>query len=125
MLSHPPLVLAVVTDLFFKAKINGAAKQAGAEMRYARSCEQALALARECRLRLAIIDLNAAACDPLGLIADLKTDQELQSVPLIRFVAHVDTKLQAEARRLGCERVAARSAFFRNLAALLRCSGEG
>jgi PleD family two-component response regulator len=113
-------VLAVVTDLFFKAKINAAAKAAGVEVVYARSRGQALEVAREISPAVALVDLNDAATDPLGLVTDLKADRRTQAVSLIGFVAHVDTELQAEARRLGCARVLARSAFFRGLGALLK-----
>jgi CheY-like chemotaxis protein len=117
-------VMAVVTDLFFKSKINEAAKQSGLEVAYARDRAGALGLARQSRPPLIIVDLNAADGDPLGLIRDLKADAELRAVPLVAFVAHVDAGLQAEARAAGCDRVMARSIFFKNLTALLEQTAQ-
>jgi CheY-like chemotaxis protein len=68
--------------------------------------------------------LNAVHGDPLGLIRDLKADAELRAVPLVAFVAHVDAGLQAEARAAGCDRVMARSIFFKNLTALLEQTAQ-
>lgn len=116
--------MTVVTDLFFKSKINEAAKQSGLEVVYVRDGAGALELARQVRPPLIILDLNAAHSDPLGLIRDLKADAELCAVPLIAFVAHVDTGLQAEARAAGCDRVLARSVFFKNLTALLEQTAQ-
>jgi CheY-like chemotaxis protein len=54
----------------------------------------------------------------------LKADAELRAVPLVAFVAHVDAGLQAEARAAGCDRVMARSIFFKNLTALLEQTAQ-
>jgi PleD family two-component response regulator len=112
-------VLAVVEDLFFVAKINQAAAQAGAEIKYARSRTQGIELARAERPSLIIIDLNAARCAPLELLAQLKADAELQGIPTLGFVSHVQTDLQEQARQAGCDRVVARSTFSRDLLAIL------
>jgi PleD family two-component response regulator len=119
MEQHAGRVLAVVTDLFFKAKINEAARAVSAEVTYARNREEALRAARASLPSLIVVDLNAGPADPLNLITDLKSDDRTRPVLLIGFVAHVDTELQGEARKRGCERVLARSAFFRGLGALL------
>jgi len=112
-------VLAVVEDLFFVGKINPAAAQVGAEVRYARSDAQALELARTEHPSLIILDLNAGRCRPLDLLAQLKADTELRHIPTLGFVSHVQTGLQAQARKAGCDRVVARSVFSRDLAEIL------
>jgi PleD family two-component response regulator len=113
-------VLAVVADLFFIAKIKEAAAQVGAEIEYARSSTQALDMARTERPSLIIIDLNAAGCAPLELLAQLKAEAALREIPTLGFVSHLQTELQEQARRVGCDRVLARSAFSRDLAHILR-----
>ena len=112
-------VLAVVEDLFFAAKINQAAAQVGAEIKYARSRAQGIELARAERPSLIILDLNAAGCAPLELLAQLKAEAELREIPTLGFVSHVQTDLQEQARKAGCDRVVARSSFSRDLPAIL------
>jgi PleD family two-component response regulator len=112
-------VLAAVEDLYFIAKINQAAAQAGAEIRYARGADRLLAMARAEQPSLIILDLNAAGCAPLDLLSQLKADAELREIPTLGFVAHVQTELQEQARKAGCDRVLARSTFSRDLPGIL------
>lgn len=111
--------LAVVEDLFFAAKIQAAAAQTGAKIKMARSLAQALELARAEKPSLIIIDLNAIGCRPLELLFQLKKDAELRKIPTLGFVAHVQVALQEQARVAGCDQVLARSAFSRELTAIL------
>jgi CheY-like chemotaxis protein len=112
-------VLAVVTDMFFAAKINEAAARTGAAVKYARSRMQGLELARTERPSLIVIDLNAAGAEPLQLLAQLKAEAGLREIPTLGFISHVQTELQEQARQAGCDRVLARSAFSRDLPAIL------
>jgi CheY-like chemotaxis protein len=112
-------VLVLLDNLFFAGKINQAASQTEAKLIYAKSSEQALKLARtECPTQI-IMDLDAVSCAPLEFIALLKADAELRRIPTLGFVAHVNLDIQQQARDAGCDRVMARSAFDRNLAAIL------
>ena len=112
-------VLAVVEDLFFLAKINEAGAQAGVQIIRARQREQAIELARTEQPSMIIIDLNAASCEPLELLAQLKADRELREIVTLGFVSHVQTNLLEQARQAGCDRVLPRSAFSRDLPTLL------
>lgn len=112
-------VLAVVEDLFFVAKINQAATQVGAEIKYARSQAQGIELAHTERPSLIILDLNADGCAPLELLAQLKAAAELREIPTLGFVSHVQTDLQEHARQAGCDRVVTRSTFSRDLLVIL------
>jgi PleD family two-component response regulator len=112
-------VLVLLDNLFFAGKINQAAAQAEVRLIYAKTCEQALNLARTERPAQIIVDLDAATCAPIEFIALLKADTELQRIPTLGFVSHVNLDLQQRARDTGCDRVMARSSFDRNLAAIL------
>ena len=64
-----------------------------------------------------ILDLNFA---PMELIARMKTSDATKSIPVIGYVAHVQSDVIREARAAGCDRVMARSAFVQNLAEMMQ-----
>lgn len=113
-------MLALLDNLFFAAKINAAAAQAGLQLNTARTFEQALVKAQVEAPGLILLDLDAQACRPLDFIRALKADATLHDIPLLGFVAHVHVEVQEQARRAGCDRVLARSVFVRDLPELLR-----
>jgi CheY-like chemotaxis protein len=110
-------VVAVVSDLMFTVKIQGAAKQAGVAVTFVSSREKALA---EARLGPAavIIDLNGKV-EPLELIRTLKGDAETSHIPLIGYVSHVQADLRQAAQDAGCDIVVARSTFSEKLPSIL------
>jgi CheY-like chemotaxis protein len=65
------------------------------------------------------MDLNNARTDPLGIIADMKADPALASIPTVGFVSHVHTELINAARQAGVTDVMARSIFAERLAQIL------
>ncbi|MGZ5482256.1 MAG: response regulator [Pyrinomonadaceae bacterium] len=115
-------IIAIVDDLFFASKIRGTAEQVGTRVQFSRSIPDAVAKAREKAPALIIADLNAGCCDVLELARALKSDDALTGVPLIGFFSHIQTELQQAAVAAGYDRVMPRSAFTKNLAAIL--SGE-
>jgi len=112
-------VLAVLDDLFFRVKIEAAARQEGVEVDFVRSEEDAYAKAAE-RPMLIILDLNCLAVQPLSLIAALKANEDTKEIPLLGYVSHVQEELRRKARDTGCDFVLARSAFSQNLPQVLK-----
>jgi PleD family two-component response regulator len=112
-------VLVLLDNLFFAGKINQAAAQTAVKLIYAKTSEQALMLALTERPVQIIVDLDAASCNPIEFITRLKVDAELHRIPTLGFVSHVNLDIQQQARDAGCDQVMARSAFDRNLAAIL------
>ncbi|MCI0663485.1 MAG: response regulator [Acidobacteria bacterium] len=113
------VVLALLDNLFFAAKINQATELAGFEVVYVKNADQGMEKALATIPRLIIVDLNANTGDPLILIKGLKSDEQLKNIPVIGFVSHVNVELQELARTAGCDRVMARSAFEQSLIRLL------
>jgi DNA-binding NarL/FixJ family response regulator len=116
-------VLVAVDDLFFLAKIEAVAKQAGigiVEARSARSLEERL---REAPPRLVILDLNSAACAPLEAIRGIKSDPRLAGTRVVGFLSHVQADLGRAAEAAGCDLVLPRSVFSARLADILKTSG--
>ena len=113
------MVLCVVDDLLFSVKIKTAAKALGADVYFERAADAVLARVREKRPALVIFDLNAGRLQPLEVIAAMKSDAELKTIPTLGYVSHVDTERIQAARRAGIDEVLARSAFVDQLGAIL------
>ena len=109
-------ILAIVEDLFFRAKLETAATQLGTALTVA-SPEQSLEAFQGRAWQLVIIDLNVSSGDPLGLLRAIR--KGAPTVPIIGYCAHVQRELQAEAASAGCTTVLPRSAFVRRLPELL------
>lgn len=114
------MILIAVDDLMFSSRISTAAKAVGASIRFTRSVDAVLEAARGEPPSLVVLDLNSARVRPLEIVAALKADPALSSVPTIGFASHVDTAAIEAARKAGVGRVLARSAFVEQLPALLQ-----
>ena len=115
----PKKVLALLDNLFFAAKINAAATESQVIIIYAKTANQAIELARLEKPAQIILDLDAAKCSPLEFLARQKAVPDLQTIPTLGFVSHVNLDLQQQARNAGCDRILARSAFDRSLSTIL------
>lgn len=112
-------VIAVVDDLFFASKIRGTAEQFGVTASFPRRIDSLMEAALRDQPALIICDLHATRIDPIELAKQLKADDRLRSIPLLGFFSHVQTALQHQAQQAGFDRVLPRSAFTRDLAAIL------
>lgn len=112
-------VIAVVDDMFFAAKIRAVAEHVGVDVRFVKSAEAALEIARAELPALIIADLHSQKCDPFILAEHLKMDEQLRAVPLIGFFSHVQTAFQQRATQAGFDRVMPRSAFTNHLPEIL------
>jgi CheY-like chemotaxis protein len=111
-------VLAVMSDLFFSAKIHDAAKKLGASAVFVKDKPTAL---EQLKLNppVVIFDLNCVSAEPLALIRAMKQDPATAAIPVIGFVSHIQTDLKREAQEAGCDTVVPRSVFDRDLPMLL------
>ena len=106
-------ILAMVSDLFFTAKITEAARRAGMQVEFVKE-EDLLEKARS-KPALIIMDLNFTGGNPLKLISKLKGDSDLKQISLLAYVSHVQGDLKQKAHESGCDMVMAKSAFSQNL----------
>jgi len=116
-------ILAVVNDIFFQAKISGAAKQAGVTLKYV-TTEKDLLEKAGTNPALIVFDLNFAAVEPVRLIEKLKSDPTLKQIRLLGYLSHVQTDLQSAAISAGCDEVMPRSAFSMNLSHIFGPTGS-
>jgi CheY-like chemotaxis protein len=110
MTTETDRVAILVDDMFFAAKINGAAAESGRQIERVKSSEQLEGLVAN-PPSLVIIDLNSDRLDPLETIEFFKSREELRAVPIVSFVSHVQTELIRAAQAAGCDYVLPRSAF--------------
>lgn len=110
MATEKDRVAVLVDDMFFAAKINSAAEACGRQIERVKSREQLEAL-RADPPSLVIIDMNSDRLDPIETIRYLKTHADLNAVPIVGFVSHVQTALIRNAQTAGCDYVLPRSAF--------------
>ena len=113
------MILAVLDDLMFTSKIKTAANQLGATVVFARSSLTALAEMRKSAPTLVIFDLNNPRTDPLGIVAAMKEDPALASIPTVGYSSHVQTDVINAARQAGVTDVLPRSAFTMHLGDIL------
>jgi CheY-like chemotaxis protein len=116
-------IVAVLSDLMFRVKIQEAAKRAGLEAVFVKSKQEALEQAK-LEPAVMILDLNNTALDALEVIDELKSAEETRKVRLLGFVSHVQADLKQAAQQKGCDTVVVRSAFSQNLPAILRRYAE-
>lgn len=110
-------IVAAVADLIFGARIRSAAERAGVALTFARSLSELSGLARG--RRLVLLDLDARWLDAPAAIRALREEPRTAAVRIVAFVSHVRVDAIEAAREAGADRVLARSAFVRELPALL------
>jgi DNA-binding NarL/FixJ family response regulator len=113
-MSDPRVVLAVVPDLFFAAKIAATAKASGVPLELltpARAIERAAAE----DVALVLLDLHANGA--VVLVRALK--DAAPAVPVVGFLSHVEAALGEEARAAGADAAWPRSRFVTRLPELL------
>jgi CheY-like chemotaxis protein len=110
-------VLAVVTDLFFAARIAEVAKQIGVAVELV-DVASALEACRVARPDLLVVDLEAPD-DAAEAIRRLRADPATRDVEVLGFYPHVRHELRLAALEAGADRVLPRSAFTRRLAQVL------
>lgn len=115
-------VVALVDDLFFQAKLQETARQAGVALQCVRSAEALLEHARQAPAVLYIVDLNACG-NPLSAIAQLRAVD--RNAKLVAFLSHIQIELAEQARAAGCHEVLPRSKFTRELANILQRAHHG
>jgi PleD family two-component response regulator len=113
------MILAVLDDLMFTSKIRATASQLGVPIAFARSADSALAEMRKRAPSLVILDLNNPRTDPLGIVASMREDPALASVPTLGYASHVQVDAINAARAAGVGEVLARSAFAQRLPEIL------
>jgi CheY-like chemotaxis protein len=114
----PPPVLAVISDLLFRSKIDDAARRAGVPLRIARSVEQLERHLGNTTPAVVLMDLEMDGLDAGAMLGRLRATPAAANVPVIGFAGHTNVEVIRAARADGVQ-VMARSAFVAELPALM------
>ena len=113
------MILGLVDDLFFTAKIHAAALQCGAAVAFSSQADDLMGTALSQHPSLILVDLAKDSLAPIQTIQRLKKDERLRHIPVLGFYPHVQTGLKDRALNAGCDKVIPRSTFSQNLAKIL------
>jgi DNA-binding NarL/FixJ family response regulator len=116
-------VIAVIDDLLFLSRIREAARRAGIEVVQAR--DEATLLAAAERARLVLVDADSDRLPWRAALAALRADRARPELPVVAFLSHVAADRAGLARAAGVRRILARSAFVKELPALLATAAAG
>lgn len=113
------VVVTLVEDLFFLAKIQETAKAIGITTLTGdvRGGTGPIAAAQP---EGVLVDLNARGFSAVEWVRALKADAATRPIRVVAFASHVQEELIVSARAAGCDVVMARSAFSQQLPKVLR-----
>ena len=103
-------IAILVDDMFFAAKIRGAAQNAAREVESVKSLAQLEKLLDD-PPAMVIVDLNSDRLDGMAAIQMLKSKSTVKGIPIIGFLSHVQLDLKLAAEAAGCDYVIPRSLF--------------
>lgn len=115
-----PCLLAVVDDLFVRARIDAAAEAAGLEVRYVASADEVRAAHVDRPPRALLVGMAATRRPWAELVRAVRADPATRALYVLAFGPHKNLELRAQALEAGADRVVANSAFMRLLPELLR-----
>ncbi len=111
-------VVVLADDLFWKTKIDLAAKSAQAPAVFISDPAQLLKSAETGKTALVLVDL-AIRQDPFPAIAALKKGSKTKGIHVVGWYEHVRKDLEKKGMEAGCDEVMPRSAFSQKLADLI------
>ena len=112
------IALALIGDLFFRAKIDAVAAAVGADVEYASSLEAVAARCAAVHPSIAFVDLSDPAFPARDTLEAIRT--AAPTARTIGFASHVDLKTLKAARDAGFALTLSRSEFTSRLAELLK-----
>lgn len=107
-------VIAAIPDLFFRAKVLETAKSLSLNIDVARDADELLQQIRTEKPRLILMDLQAAALQPLATLV------ALEGISVVGFLSHEQLDLRAQALAAGCGEVLTKGQFAASLPTILR-----
>ena len=112
--------LALIRDLFFRAKIDAVAAVVGAEVEYASSLDAVATRCAAIHPSVIFADLSDATFPAFETLKQIRASAP--SVRVIGFASHVDLKSLKAAREAGYDLTLSRSEFTAQLPILLKVS---
>ncbi len=113
------MVLGLLTDLFFSARIRETAKQLGLPCEILRDPAAFTARVRETAPQAVIIDMNLKGADAPAVVRELRAGERTRETPIVGYLFDVQEDLMLAAEEAGCDRVLSRGQLTRMLPDLL------
>ena|SRR5687767_9580164 len=113
------MLVALVADLFFGARIRETAKQLGIPCELVRDPEK-LVERVAAGARMVIVDMSLRAGDPAAAVRALKADPRTRDVKVVGYLFDAQDELIRTARASGCDKVLSRGGLTQRLPELLR-----
>jgi DNA-binding NarL/FixJ family response regulator len=114
------IALALIRDLFFRAKLDAVAAAVDAEVAYASSLDAVASRCADVDPSLVFIDLSDSAFPALATVQAIRA--QAPKARIIGFASHVDLKPLKAARDAGFDLALSRSEFTAQLPLLLKGS---
>lgn len=111
-------ILGAVPDLFFWSKVSATAARLGHQAQLVTTRDAVMA-GVEAGADLVLVDLDATALDPIGILRSLRRQDGPDRPELVAFASHVHVQRLEEARAAGCRRVLSRGKLAASLPRLL------
>ncbi|HEY3283616.1 MAG TPA: response regulator [Armatimonadota bacterium] len=108
------MVLVVLADLFFQARLETSLRHLGYSVVPARGAEEVAARAREAGACGLLVEMGAQGFDWREAIRSVRGADDLASVPILAFGSHVDRDLHQEALELGASLTSSKGAISMN-----------
>lgn len=114
------MLVALVADLFFGARIRETAKQLGIPCELVREPDKLVERAAGAQARLVIVDMSLRAGDPAAAVRALKADERTKGIRVVGYLFDAQEELIKTARAAGCDKVLSRGGLTQKLPELLR-----
>jgi len=121
--AHAKAILALVSDLYFAAKIGDTAKYLGHSIAFAGNGPEFFDSLAQVRPALIIVDLTLSGMDISVALDRLKGDPHHAAVPVLGYTTHADWKRTGPLHDR-CTRVVTKDTLARSLADLIRQLSE-
>jgi CheY-like chemotaxis protein len=114
------MVIGLVSDLFFSARVRETAKQLGLPCEILKDPAGLVDRVRQAGAGAVVIaDMNLKTGDAVAAVRALRADPATQKVPVIGFLHDVQEELMLAAEQAGCDQVLSKGQLTRRLPDLL------
>jgi CheY-like chemotaxis protein len=111
------MVVGLLRDVFFSARIRETARQLGVPCVIVR--DPAALATHAAVATLVVVDMETAGVDTAGAVRALKADPATRAVPVVGYLFDTHDALIAAARAAGCDQVLSRGGLTRKLPDLI------
>lgn len=106
-----PTILVVINDIFFYTKLRDALKPYGYTFERARSQDEVQHKAALAQVSAVVLDMNDPGVDGLKALQDVRSDAQLNALPVLAFANHEEVATWQRARELGVTKIVSRNEF--------------